>query len=427
MSRTGLVLSSVMAISAVIGSFTPPLYAQVEVTGGNAVDAGKIAASYLGSGILIGPDGREVSGKAVEFTLTNTGGSVILINRMYVKVLSKRPYVEYTFPRGPLAPVTKYKFSVVIGADSDEVPITDQLFSYQHGQTDAFAISVSARDKMLYTFSVVIEGFDAADRSRTFRKETEAYTLAFPEFITYMDVIRGAQSSVDIFLDGNSASELIGSSLPWLNSGPKVRLRLVTERDFYYRSGQFGIYLSESAQGDVRSTAGLIWQFGYDRVRCVRGACFEHSPYLIIDARKVLTNPTKYLLGNPTLIEDPATVREHAAHFASMWSTNPYLRRNDYLAAFAAGGSFEEMLKPVVNLHVLPDRTRMDEYAYLLRFNQSLEAVSALRSAIQADSPAVQAEARDSLEQLREAVERNSAMDNKVREAILAAIDRKSP
>jgi hypothetical protein len=373
---------------------------QFSVQGGNlkAVDD-SFALSYNGDGILIGPTGQRLAGKSVRFTLSNPGGSTIIVNRIFVKVLEATPYKEYSFPRGPLAPVNEYKFDVALDPHSDTVLVTSQLFKYSRGEVDAISVHITSTDHYLYRFKIVAQGYDAADSTHHFNRETGIYQIAFPDLITYQSIILSAKKSIDMCFDPWSATDVISNLADWIQL-PHVPLRIVTDRDGLYRDGDFRIALHEVA-GRLYSTSQLLLLAGYRSVATLPAERSLACGYIIVDGARVLVNRTSLLLGRAELLESPAEVKRFVREFNSLFKP-PYLAENVFRSAFATGYGPPENMTPVTNL-VIPRRgDRLDEWMYLLRFSGAAWAIDSLAAGLGSSNSLVRSEAKRSLMALEE-------------------------
>jgi len=339
---------------------------KLEVTGTNvSEETNSLAASFLSEGMLIGPNGSRDYGKAVKFTLSNTGGSIVVVNKIYAQIIEAKPLREYTFPRGPLAPLIEYSYDIEFKADSKIVPITENIYSYKNGDIDVFSVHIKSKDKYLFKFKIVVEGYDSDKPKEKYIQETGVYQIAFPEMVTYESLVNSAKQSVDIFLEGGAAQELILNCRQKLLSN-NIRVRIIVDRDFYYRSGEFDRFLMEGIDTKLVNSSRFIVESGYRLFSNIPRRSMNKG-YIILDDKAVLTNETKYLLGNVSYIENNLQVKEYRAHFNSFWKKDPFLDENVYRKVFAPQiDNVFKQTKP--SLTVSKVSGRLDEYIYLLRF-----------------------------------------------------------
>jgi hypothetical protein len=398
---------------------------EFHIEGSNISSAtGSLAPSSLSQGVLLGPDGRRIFGKAIKFTLSNSGGSIVVVNRLYVQVLDATPSREYTFPRGPLAPLIEYAYVVELKANSHVVPITNQIFKYGKGDIDAFAVRITSKDKFLFKFKIVAEGYDVARPDEKYVRETGVYQIAFPEMISYLSLIKSAKRSVDVFLEGGAAYELISECSQNLLS-EKIRFRCIVDRDFYYRSGEFDNYIvgCELIKNGC-STARFISQIGYRHFANVTRRRMDRL-YIVIDDEAVLTNETKYLLGDASYITDSTRVKAYCDHFNSLWQEEPYLSEGAYKEIFAISGDIEQSFSEP-RLCPIRKEDRLDEYIFLLRFCYTEQSVTTLTQALSNTNVFIRDEARASLEAMKEVLDMMKIKDENS-QRLRAAIARTLP
>jgi hypothetical protein len=105
-----------------------------------------------------------LQGDLLEFTLSNSGSGVILVDRVWVEVLSWQPYAESSFPMelppagagGGGAMLTTYEFDVNLKEGEREYVISEGPFKYAYGDVDLFRIRITSVDPGIVDFAVKV-------------------------------------------------------------------------------------------------------------------------------------------------------------------------------------------------------------------------------------------------------------------------------
>ncbi|BBO87044.1 hypothetical protein [Desulfosarcina ovata] len=285
--------------------------------------------------------------KIVKFILSNSGDGTVLVDKLFVKIIDYKKYKIYTFPRGPLAPVAKYSYTVEINSTKTEFLITDQKFKYSAGEIDEFEVRVQAVEQGIYQFKIVTEGYDIRTKEK-FVKETSIHSITFPEVVHYENIIKNARESVYVFLGGHSFQELMSSPklMEYLYTSiknEKIDFKAIVNIDYYfYRYNSLGPYSAQFLSGGYLLLPNrTLFLAGYNNVRpAVNDEFYDEYPYIIIDKKYVLTKVDNFILGKIAYI-DGDRVLAYLDKFRKSWLDQPYLSLSEYAKNIAQMDSGE--------------------------------------------------------------------------------------
>jgi hypothetical protein len=275
--------------------------------------------------------------KIVKFLLSNSGGGTIVINKLYVEIISYDSYVEYTFPRGPLLPISKFSYSVDIDDSAEEFLITEQKFKYSKGEVDEFEVRVQAKKEGIYLFKIVAEGEDI-EKNEKYVNETKAYKIVFPQIARFQQVIKLAKKSIKVYLNGHQFTELVLGQETLFFLHNKIRrgeleFQALVDVDYYYHryTGMSRYSAALFAENNYILPYSAILLVDYDNVRpYFPGPEAKYKPFILIDDVNVLTKSDDYFHGKIEYIVGDGSSK-FKRYFESLWIKEPYLTEDEYV------------------------------------------------------------------------------------------------
>ena len=101
--------------------------------------------------------GAVARGDLLEFTLSNSGSGITLVDKIWIEVLSWQPYSESSFPVPETgisgsATLSTYEFDVNLNEGQREYVISEDSFKYAYGDADLFRVRITSVDPGIVDF-----------------------------------------------------------------------------------------------------------------------------------------------------------------------------------------------------------------------------------------------------------------------------------